>query len=208
MYNIAFNILYIDCECADCTEGFRLNTTLETIVRQESQWSYSSEEMSVIPDLHFTRLGRVSGWQFAARNVSGSKGSAVPQIQIWRPVMGAKRQSDVNMYTLISSTSMSNQDLRQDEDNVFFYQFRSDVDVVAGDVVGVEQPEDSQLFLVFQRSDWVINYVTDLDHDSTEFDVENSKIVTRLPLLRPDFRQARPTPPDTPPSQPQPSRYI
>ena len=193
----------------DCTEGFRPTTTLDEIVQQESQWTYSSKEMSVIPDLHFTKPGRVSGWQFAARRVSGSEGSAVPQIQFWRPVMGAERQSDVNMYTLISSTSMSDQDLRQDEDNVFFYQFRSDVDVEAGDVVGVEQPEDSQLFLVFQRSDQVINYVTDLDHDSTEFDVEDSKNVTRLPLLRPDFRQAsEPTPPDTPPSQPQPSRYI
>ena len=79
----------------DCTEGFRLNRTLEEIVQQESQWTYSSEEMSVIPDLHFTRPGRVSGWQFVARNVSGSKGSAVLQIQIWRPVMEAKRQSDV-----------------------------------------------------------------------------------------------------------------
>ena len=104
---------------------------------------------------------------------------------------------------------MTDGDVMHNEDNVFSYQLSPGADVEAGDVIGVEQLEDSQLFLVFLHSDDVINYVTDLDHDSTEFDVKDSEIVMRLPLLSPEFLpSSEPTPPDTPPSLSLPSRYI
>ena len=197
----------IDCECEDdCTKGFIPQDALDDIVRQESEWLYSSDEISIIPGLNFTRPGRVSSWKFAARHVVGPERSAMPQIQIWRPVIRT-RQPIANIYEFISSTSMSVQDLEEEEDNVFTHQLSSEVGVEAGDVVGIEQPENSQLLVVFQHSDLVINYL--IDPDRNEFDVESTadnNTEMRLPLVRPEFLplSGPTTPSATPPLPPPP----
>lgn len=170
-----------ECDDEPCTRGFLPEDELVETADQESEVLHSSNETSIIPGLNFISAGRVSSWQFAARGRQGS-GVAVPHIQIWRQDNRVKRQSGV-LYTFHDSTLLHEGKLQTHGDNMYSYRLESDMVIEAGDVVGVEQPEDSQLFLLFQRGG-PINYIT--DSGSTEVSISSNQM-RRLPLLRPEF---------------------
>ena len=89
------------------------------------------------------------------------------------------------LYMLRSSTAVVEENMEKDG-NLITYQLTSGMAVQAGDIVGVEQPENSRLFLIFQPTDdgSYTNYITELG--STHI-VEGGVSVMRLPLLRPEF---------------------
>ena len=147
---------------------------------------YSIDETSVIPDLYFTSPGTVLAWQFAGRIVLGdSTATARPHIQIWRPTEREKRQAEDDVqFTLIHSTRLRDRDL--DNDNgIFTYRLESTVKVEIGDAIGVRQPLNSQLFILFDRGGYT-NYITDLDTRQLQLDDANTAM--RVPLLRPIFQ--------------------
>ena len=148
--------------------------------------TYSVAGISVIPDLNFTLPGTVTAWQLAARHVLGMGHSKqLPQIQLWRPLTESEREEggrDDVLYMLRSSTEMN----MTKDGNLITYQLTPGMKVQAGDIVGVEQPENSRLLLMFQPTDdgSYTNYITKLSN--TEI-VESGVSVMRLPLLRPEF---------------------
>ena len=150
---------------------------------------YSVAEISVIPDLQFTHSGTVTAWQFAARPVLGIDHSEqLPEVQLWRPLTESEREEggrDDVLYMLRSSTAVVEENMIEDG-NLITYQLTSGMAVQAGDIVGVEQPRNSRLFLMFQPTDGnsYTNYIT--EPGSTQI-VESGVSVMRLPLLRPEF---------------------
>ena len=148
---------------------------------------YSKEQMiSVIPELSFSSPGTVLSWTFTGRRVLESGNSAVPHIQIWRPmVIRTKRQfPDGRMlrYTMVNTTADLPGLVIEEDDNVVTYHMPSEVEVRQGDVVGVEQPPGSELLLVFQSGS-CNNYIT--ESGTSELTVETASTVMRQPLLRP-----------------------
>ena len=203
MYN---NCYYTDdCDCEDCTDnegdhtsdecqqctsgGFHTEEELQAIVDKENKVMYSMAGISVIPDLNFTMPGTVAAWYFAARHVLGTNGSEIPQIQLWRPLTESEQEEggrDNVLYMLRSSIEMDELKVMEDS-NLITYQLTSGMAVQAGDIVGVEQPENSQLLLMFQPTDdnSYTNYITRLG--STQIIDGKVRTMMRLPLLRPEF---------------------
>ena len=158
---------------------------------------YSKEQViSVIPELSFSSPGSVFSWTFTGRRVLRSDdsaalesgNSAVPHIQIWRPmVIQTKRQfPDGRMlrYTMVNTTADLPGLEIEEEGNVVTYHMPSEVEVRQGDAVGVEQPPGSGLLLVFQPGSYN-NYI--IESGTSELTVETVSDVMRQPLLRPEF---------------------
>ena len=179
------------------TTEFITQGRLDNIIAREHDFMYSKEEMiSVIPQLSFSSPGSVLSWTFTGRRVLGSDDSAalesgnfaVPHIQIWRPmVIRTKRQfPDGRMlrYTMVNTTAdLPGLEIEED-DNVVTYHMPSEVEVREGDAVGVEQPDGSELLLVFQPGS-CNNYI--IESGTSELTVETISTVMRQPLLRPEF---------------------
>ena len=149
---------------------------------------YSKEQMiSVIPELSFTSPGSVLSWTFTGRHVLESGNSAVPHIQVWRPmVIRTKRQFPSGVvYTMVNTTADLPGLEIEEEGNVVTYHMPSEVEVRQGDVVGVEQPPGSGLLLVFQPGSYN-NYIT--GSGSSGLTIEPVSDVMRQPLLRPEFK--------------------
>ena len=184
----------LDCDCVGCSDGeFLSEMELNDIIDQENRLIYTSAEISVIPELTFTSPGTISSWTFAGRHVFGSQDTAMPNIQIWRPSGGSRvrRQStsDVMQYRMVNTTAdMSYQLFNNDNSNIFTYHLNHSIRVRVGDIVGVEQPDNSGLLLVFQESNY-INYI--IEPGTSRFDVNQSPIARRQPLLRPEFQPSR-----------------
>ena len=158
-------------------------TDLKQIVREERTVSYSLNQISVIPALNFSTPGTISSWTIAARCVQGLKGAGGPYIQIWRPTA-----RDTNLeYRLVESIEVYVEEENCDE-LVITRELDSAIKVEAGDVIGVKQPENSQVFLMFETGG-PTNYInTDLDLEVVTSEVRS---VMRLPLITLDFHSSR-----------------
>ena len=192
MHTITIYFLVLeDCDCEECSDDgyFLTEMELNAIIDQEHRSLYTSTEISVIPELTFTSPGRIFSWTFAGRGVFGSQDTALPHIQIWRPVGSRKRRqatSDAMRYRMIRTTKDMIYPEFDNDSNIFTYYMNSTMRVRAGDIVGVEQPDNSGLFLVFQEREY-INYI--LDPGTRVFDVSNDSFTAmRQPLLKPEFQ--------------------
>ena len=180
----------LDCDCVGCSDGeFLTEMELNAIIDQENRLIYTSAEISVIPALTFTSPGTISSWIFAGRHVFGSQDTAMPNIQIWRPLKRRQSTSDVMRYRMVKTTADTSYLMFNNENsNIFTYHLNHSIMVRVGDIVGVEQPDNSGLFLVFQESNY-INYI--IEPGTSRFDVSQSRIARRQPLLRPEFQPSR-----------------
>ena len=88
----------------------------------------------------------------------------------------------VPCYNLTYSTSRQNVKLQIDERNIYTYHLDSEMQVEAGDVVGVQQPQDSRLLLALHGQD-SSSFVTGFN--STVTSVNTRQVMQQLPLLRP-----------------------
>jgi hypothetical protein len=166
-----------DCDDYSTTE-FLSMTDLEQIVREEHTVSYSFNQTSVIPALSFSTPGTISSWTIAARCVHGLKGVGGPYIQIWRP--------RARNLVLVESIEVYVEEEDCDE-LVVTRELDSAITVEAGDVIGVKQPENSRVFLMFERGG-PTNYITNLDLEVVTSEVRS---VMRLPLITPNFHSSR-----------------
>ena len=160
---------------------------LREIAEEERNVLYSFNEISVIPTLNFTQRGRISSWTFAARRILGMNAARrilgmnaanLPSIQIWRPNKPATGTGGVQ-FRLVASREIYLED-EADEDLVV--SLDSDMNVEAGDVVGINQPHNSEVLLLFGEGDQV-NFIGAPD----SVVIDSSKFVTRRPLLTPEF---------------------
>ena len=151
---------------------------LERIVKEESKVLYSFNETSVIPALNFTRPGTILSWTFAARRVLGMNISALPSIQIWRPV---NRNGHIGFRLNDSREVHVNED---SEDLMVSFELETKMMVEAGDVVGVNQPENSELLILFGEGGY-LNYIVSPGQE--RFSSHKAKHERRLPLLIPEF---------------------
>ena len=102
-------------------------------------------------------------------------------------------QTDADMvpcYNLIHSTSRQNVKLQKDErnNNIYTYQLDSEMQVEAGDVIGVQQPQDSQLLLALHGQD-SSSFVTGFN--SNMIRSNTSQVMQQLPLLRPASSESK-----------------
>lgn len=152
---------------------------------------FRRDETTIFPDFNFTSSGSVFSWQFAAIERPGSNIS-MPHIQIWRPCqMHENLQTDADMvpcYNLIHSTSRQNVKPQMDERNIYTYQLDSEMQVRAGDVVGVQQPQDSRLLLAL-HGEISSSFVTGFN--STVTSVNTRQVMQPLPLLRPASSESK-----------------
>ena len=139
---------------------------------------YSFNETSVIPTLNFTRPGRILSWTLAARQVLGMTISALPSIQIWRPI---DRNGHIGFRLIDSRVVYVNED---SEDLMVSYELETEMMVEAGDVVGVKQPENSELLILFGEGGH-LNYIVSPGQE--RFSSLNAEHERRLPLLIPEF---------------------
>ena len=151
---------------------------LREIAEEEHNVLYSFSELSVIPTLNFTQRGRISSWTFAARRILGMNATNLPSIQIWRPNKPATGTGGVQ-FRLVDSREIY---LEDEEDEDLVVSLDSDMNVEAGDVVGINQPHNSEVLLLFGEGDQV-NFIGAPD----SVVIDSSKFVTRRPLLTPEF---------------------
>ena len=151
---------------------------LREIAEEEHNVLYSFSELSVIPTLNFTQRGRISSWTFAARRILGMNAANLPSIQIWRPNKPATGTGGVQ-FRLVDSREIY---LEDEEDEDLVVSLDSDMNVEAGDVVGINQPHNSEVLLLFGEGDQV-NFIGAPDSEV----IDSSKFVTRRPLLTPEF---------------------
>ena len=92
-------------------------------------------------------------------------------------------------YNLIHSTSRQNVMPQMDEgnDNVYTYQLDSEMQVEEGDVVGVQQAQDSRLLLVL-RGQNSNSFVTGFNSNVTS---SNTQMMRQLPVLRPATSESK-----------------
>ena len=161
-----------------CTSEFKTLAKLREIAGEERNVLYSFSELSVIPTLNFTQRGRISSWTFAARRILGINAANLPSIQIWRPNKPATGAGGVQ-FRLVDSREIY---LEDEEDEDLVVSLDSDMNVEAGDVVGINQPHNSEVLLLFGEGDQV-NFIGAPDSEV----IDSSKFVTRRPLLTPEF---------------------
>ena len=181
------NVFYLTvcktrCE-GPCTSGFL----------PLSNQLFRPDETIIFPALHFTSPGNVLSWQFAAIERPGSS-SSMPHIQIWRPCpMRGTLPTDtdtVPCYNLIHSTSRQNimPKIEEGNDNVYTYQLDSEMQVRVGDVVGVQQAQDSRLLLALRgqnSSSFVTGFNSNVIRSNT------NQVMRPLPLLRPASSESK-----------------
>ena len=175
--------------CDYSATEFLSMTDLTEVAREERTVSYSLNEISVIPALNFSTQGTIFSWTFAARRVLGLEGASGACIQIWRPTVRDARGNNL-VFTLVESVEVY-QEEKADE-LVITYELDSAVQIQAGDVVGVKQPENSNLFIMFERegpTNYVNTNIKDLEVVTSEV-----RTVMRLPLITPDFHSLRKCP--------------
>ncbi len=136
------------------------------------------EEIQLLfPSIQFTCSGTLTGWMFVGENRGGGRDrDEYPELQIWRPnSLLRTRYSKIHG---ISGAPISTR-----HPNVYEYNVFTSVQVRAGDVLGVHQPEGrrSKYNVLFQQRGGPTNYYEDREDDPlnsfdlTDDDVESDE---------------------------------
>lgn len=197
--NIIVLFCYIECDenclSQQCTRNLFTRTELIPRAALASDIQYTSGAVSVIPELSFPSNGSVSSWEFAARSegLDSDYRDQLPHIQIWKPAQRTQGQTDGN-YILANSTDWHNVSMRPTERyNVYRYEINPPMPVLAGYVIGIQQPprNKSRLSLAFLKAVGPTNFVT-YNMDNKTLAVNNVVVEERmrLPLLTVQFQSS------------------
>ena len=213
MYAVmVYTLFYVLDQNSSCTEGFLSEQTLEMIAQSSRQNSQAplpvfeefnthlhSNRLHIIPDMMITASGLLTKWIFAAKFKYDGKEESWPELQIWR-----KSSESGNQYIKISGTSMEPRSVAGYL-NVYEYDLsakKSQVEVKAGDVLGVYQPnsDDTQYTLGFLSEgssiDIPANYIIyGVDESVQEFNININKHEKQflLPLVLAQIQGKRST---------------
>lgn len=159
------------------------------MAREEQTVSYTVNKTSVVPALNFSARGIISSWTIALRPLLGMQDSSGPYIQIWRPTERDIQQSALDsdvQYSLVQSIEIYIEE-DSDDDLIVTYVLDEEMNVEAGDIVGVKQPQNSKFFLMF-NSEGPANIVANPDAEVVS---NGFTSVMRLPLVTPEFYSSR-----------------
>ena len=168
-----------------CTEGFLNKTDLTALAGLVGTVTYISAETYLFPDITFTCPERVVAWKFAARSEPLTpQGVYLPQIELWRPVGGMA-------YTRVDSTYYHGVfPKKTDKYNVYKYVLDPPMEVEAGDVIAVHQPqrEVSSVSLAFLQDVGSPSHRVSSPFDETVVPADVVEGRRLLPLISPQIQ--------------------